>query len=1396
MKHQIHLICLFCIFSLLGCKEGTIVYDVEFPRADSDEAQGGGGNSGSICRVPEEAGASNVAFFSDESQQLLMSLAGFNQLSLDAEANIYVARATTINPGAHLVMYDRLGRHQWSRQLGLPKNVESFGVSTGLYGNAYTHLTQSNGETDFGDLDVMLAKYDSTGAKRWVRTLASPADDMVLGSQVGQKGNLFATGFTFGNLENFVSSHTSCAPTFPSDNSIYNYNTSTHTLTVPEDLDNSAEDPSSDQSFKVTLASGASYAVSSGDTSLVTVSAVDSGTGEFTLSLKKNQHGSTTITASSSCGNQSFTLNVTSINDKIGDRKNNQVYFTNAGDNFTCESKSACFTSDNDTLDGGFVSDNWSIKTAPLNGAAGITLSGEWWYQPSSVFNGREYFTVEVYDNDGFANEREICVASVADSSGPILRCQGQIGSATDNLTEQNKMNEDGGTETGTLYFHDKNNQPLSYQIINLPDNGTTGYYKTTNATAWLTNQADNVTNWNYLPDENYNGTETFVIRFSDSVGDINHVEIKVKVKAVNDKPVPTDISASVTENSSSSYSVSLSATDAEDSTITKFIQNNDPLYGTISSFNSPSGTFTFTPFDNLSVGSYTTTFTYHAKDSNNDQSATPATVTLTVVGANDQPVADNKTPGAITEGSPSNINLSATDIDQDDIIVHYTITSLSQHGTLTDNATGTSLNVGSLTSAVVTFAPFDNLSASFSQNTSFTYTATDNSSAVNNTSENATVSLTVNGSNNSPVASSIVDNVTEDNPGTVTLSASDVDFGDGLTYSQPLTPQHGSITNFNSSTGAFTFTPFDNLSHNTSYTETLSYTAQDDSSTGTANSNTATVTLTLTGVNDVPNASAGSATVTEGSPDNITLSASDPDSGDTLSYLLLSQPSYGNVTITGNQILFTPFDNLSATDSFSDSFIFQVTDAQGAADNATISLTVNGANDPPNADSVSSNVTEDTPGAIMLVASDQDNGDSLTYNLLTTPQYGTVSNFNSSTGTFTFTPQDSLSHGLIYTDTFNYQVQDSQGQNSGSATVTLTLTGTNDAPVANSLNSGTTINWGQSGNFTLNGSDIDGDNFTFSIISQPQYSQISNFDNSTGLLSLTPNNNLTHGSSTADNLTFKVTDTNNASSNVASVSFTVLGPVCSAGLENNSLKDSTTVRNHADLFLAKYDRNGNQLWSRQIGTSADDVSFAVSADDQGNTYVTGFTQGVLYGDSSAGGLDVFLIKFGSQGRELWRRQFGSIGDETGLSITTDEEGSVYLTGQTDGNLGEFTNEGGKDLFVAKYDSLGSQQWLTQWGTAGDDLGIKISVDVLGRLNLLSLIATNNNSVESQPYFSRFDPKTGKQLWNLPMETPNSENQVLALDYTGNAFLIDTPVMMSNAFDSSLVLEYRPDSHP
>ena len=371
--------------------------------------------------------------------------------------------------------------------------------------------------------------------------------------------------------------------------------------------------------------------------------------------------------------------------------------------------------------------------------------------------------------------------------------------------------------------------------------------------------------------------------------------------------------------------------------------------------------------------------------------------------------------------------------------------------------------------------------------------------------------------------------------------------------------------------------------------------------------------------------------------------------------------------------------------------------------------------------------------------------------------------------------------------------MQDSQGQNSSSASVTLNLTGVNDSPVANSVNTGN-INWGQSGNFTLTGSDIDGDNFTFTIIGQPQYAQISSFDNSTGTLVLTPNNNLTNNTTNADNLTFTVTDSHNAVSNTATVSFSVLGPICSANLEGDFLNSPRTVRNNADIFLTKYNQHGDHVWSRQIGSTADDVSFAVTTDSQGNTYVTGFTQGILHGESNAGGLDVFLIKFSSQGRELWRRQLGSAGDETGLAITTDEEANVYLTGQTNGNLGDFINKGGKDLFIAKYDAQGEQQWIHQSGTAQDDLGTEISVDALGRLNLLSLTATGNSIEQSQRFLNRFHSETGQQLWSQPLENPSLEHQVLALDYTGNAFLAGKEVADSDQFGSDQILEYRPDS--
>ena len=93
-------------------------------------------------------------------------------------------------------------------------------------------------------------------------------------------------------------------------------------------------------------------------------SAVASSTGEFTLSLEKNQHGSTTITASSSCGDQSFTLNVTSIDDTIGNRKNNQAYFRMLEITLPVIPRAPVLPMIMTHWMDGFVSDNWSVRRA------------------------------------------------------------------------------------------------------------------------------------------------------------------------------------------------------------------------------------------------------------------------------------------------------------------------------------------------------------------------------------------------------------------------------------------------------------------------------------------------------------------------------------------------------------------------------------------------------------------------------------------------------------------------------------------------------------------------------------------------------------------------------------------------------------------------------------------------------------------------------------------------------------------------------------------------------------------------------------------------------------------------------------------------------------------------
>lgn len=196
---------------------------------------------------------------------------------------------------------------------------------------------------------------------------------------------------------------------------------------------------------------------------------------------------------------------------------------------------------------------------------------------------------------------------------------------------------------------------------------------------------------------------------------------------------------------------------------------------------------------------------------------------------------------------------------------------------------------------------------------------------------------------NYAPVASNATLTTNEDQQVSGNLIATDND-NEPLTYSIVTNPARGSITLTNAATGAFTYTPNANINGTDSFT----FRASD----GKVNSNVATVTITITAVNDAPVLNAiGSQSVNEGATKTITLSASDVDSSDTLSFSASGLPAFATLTDNGNR---TATINLAPnyTASGAYSIAVTVTDNGAPSLNAseTFTLTVINVNAPPTA--------------------------------------------------------------------------------------------------------------------------------------------------------------------------------------------------------------------------------------------------------------------------------------------------------------------------------------------------------------------------------------------------------------------------------------------------------------
>ncbi|MEP7171791.1 MAG: hypothetical protein ABI855_20625, partial [Bacteroidota bacterium] len=148
------------------------------------------------------------------------------------------------------------------------------------------------------------------------------------------------------------------------------------------------------------------------------------------------------------------------------------------------------------------------------------------------------------------------------------------------------------------------------------------------------------------------------------------------------------------------------------------------------------------------------------------------------------------------------------------------------------------------------------------------------------------------------------------------------------------------------------------------------------------------------------------------------------------------------------------------------------------------------------------------------------------------------------------------------------------------------------------------------------------------------------------------------------------------------------------------------------------------QYWIQAGGGATIDEGMDIASDGFNNTYTTGYFTSVLTMDnfslSSAGFQDIFLIKTNSNGYISWLKRAGGINIDKALAINSDINGNILITGLFYGTAefdGQFiTSSGQQDIFIAKYDSAGTLQWVKRAGGASADAGNAVTFDNSGNV--------------------------------------------------------------------------------
>jgi VCBS repeat-containing protein len=780
----------------------------------------------------------------------------------------------------------------------------------------------------------------------------------------------------------------------------------------------------------------------------------------------------------------------------------------------------------------------YALASPAANGTVAVNASGTYTYAAYPNYNGPDSFSYTVSDNNGGSNTYTVTVNVLPVNDAPVANNDSASGNE-DSVISGNVLGNDADVE----------NDALAAILVSGPANGS------------LTLNTDG--SFNYTPNANFNGTDSFTYKANDGALDSNVATVTLTVNPVNDAPTTTPVTLAPMAEDSGARLITQAELLANASDIDGPALTAAGLVissGSGSLADNGNGTWTYTPAlnDDTSVS-----FGYSVTDGS---LSVAGSALMDITPVNDAPVislpasqpAAMNVPIVFSSGNGNQISINDVDAGSNPVKITLDmkegtlslsgITGLSfSNGTGTGDAkmdfTGTLANINAALNGMV-YTPKNNYAGS---NAKITVTVNDQGNTGAGGALNATSVTTISFSNVAPVAVADSYNVNEDNTLTVDAGtgvlANDGDAnGDTITAAVVSGPAHGSLVL--NADGSFTYTPNTNWNG----TDSFIYTASDAS----LNSSGAAVSITVNPVNDAPTATpiilapiaedSGARLITQA---ELLTNASDVDGPGLAATNLVIASGNGTLTDNGDGTwTYTPALN----DDTSVGFGYTVTDGSLTAA-GTANLDITPVNDAPTTTPVTLVPIAEDSGARLIIqaelltnASDVDGPSLAATGLAIASGSGTLT--DNGDGTWSFTPE-------LNDDTsvsFSYSVIDGSLSAAGSAS--LAITPVNDAPVAGNDSASGSEDNALTGNVLTNDTDIDSAVLTAALASGPSNGSLTL--NTDGSFTYTPNADWNG----TDSFTYMAND-GGLDSNIATVTLAV-SPVNDAPVASDTSINAT----------------------------------------------------------------------------------------------------------------------------------------------------------------------------------------------------------------------------------------------